>query len=100
VLNAAGLRNLTPPAFSEAIEEDSDVPPALLDQVLGSITDGDAAVVVYNTQTGGPQTDAILDAAKKARVPAIGVYETLPDGMHYFDWQTGFLTELQNALVS
>jgi zinc/manganese transport system substrate-binding protein len=100
VLNAAGLRNLTPPAFSEAIEEDSDVPPALLNQVLGSVTGGDAAAVVYNTQTGGPQTDAILDAAKTAKVPAIGVYETLPGGVHYFDWQTGFLTELQEALVS
>jgi zinc/manganese transport system substrate-binding protein len=100
VLDAAGLRNLTPPEFSEAIENDSDVPPALLNQVLGSITDGDAAVVVSNTQTGGPQTDAILDAAKTAGVPTIGVSETLPQGLHYLDWQMGFLTELQKALVS
>jgi zinc/manganese transport system substrate-binding protein len=99
-LEACGLENLTPPEFSEAIEEDTDIPPALLQSVLNRIGDGSAAVVVYNEQTGGPQTDAILDIAAENRVPAIGVSETLPEGLSYFDWQSGFLTQLQQAVLT
>jgi zinc/manganese transport system substrate-binding protein len=99
-LQAAGLENLTPPEFSEAIEDDSDVPPALLQSVLDLLGDGSADVVVYNEQTGGPQTDAILDIAAENDVPVIGVTETLPDGMRYLDWQSGFLQQLQQALLT
>jgi zinc/manganese transport system substrate-binding protein len=94
-----GMVNLTPPAFSEAIEEDGDVPPALLQQVLHLIGDGSAAVVIYNAQTGGPQTDAILEAAGENEVPAFGVTETLPAGTHYLQWQAGYLDLLRNALT-
>jgi zinc/manganese transport system substrate-binding protein len=97
-LDASGLRNLTPPAFSEAIEDGTDASPELLQQVLGEVAQ--ARIVVYNEQTGGPQTDALLAAARQAGVPTLGVTETLPDGMHYFDWQEGFLTELLKDLVS
>ncbi|MEO8262878.1 MAG: zinc ABC transporter substrate-binding protein [Pseudolysinimonas sp.] len=98
-LEAAGLRNLTPPEFSEAIEQDIDVPATLLQSVLNRIGDGSAAVVVYNAQTGGPQTDAILDVASDNSVPAIGLTEILPDDVGYVDWQSGFLQELLRALT-
>jgi zinc/manganese transport system substrate-binding protein len=94
-----GLVNLTPPEFSEAIEEDSDVPPVLLQQVLNLLGDGSAALVVYNEQTGGPQTDAILDVASENGVPAIGVTETLPTGEDYLTWQGGYLDQLATALT-
>jgi zinc/manganese transport system substrate-binding protein len=87
LLDRMGFVNLTPPEFSEAIEEDSDIPPALLQGVLNLVGDGSAAIVVYNEQTGGPQTDAVIDVATDNRVPAIGVTETLPDGMTYVQWQ-------------
>jgi zinc/manganese transport system substrate-binding protein len=99
LLEALGLENLTPPEFSEAIEEDSDVPPALLQSVLNLLGDGSAALVVYNEQTGGPQTDAILDIAGENRIPAIGVTETLPTGVDYIGWQAGYLDVLQNGLL-
>ncbi len=87
LLDRMGFENLTPPEFSEAIEEDSDVPATLLQSVLNLIGDGSAAIVVYNEQTGGPQTDAVIDVATDNQVPAIGVTETLPDGMSYVQWQ-------------
>ncbi len=98
LLMSTGLVNLTPPGFSEAIEEDADVPAALLQQVLNLIADGSAAVVVYNEQTGGPQTDAILDIAAENGVPVIGVTETLPTGTDYLRWQNGYLDLLSAAL--
>jgi zinc/manganese transport system substrate-binding protein len=98
-LEASGLRNITPPEFTEAIEDGTDVPPALLQSVLNLIGDGSAALVVYNIQTGGPQTDAVLDIASENQVPAIGVTETLPADTSYFDWQQRFLVQVQEALL-
>jgi zinc/manganese transport system substrate-binding protein len=98
LLDRMGFENLTPPEFSEAIEEDSDIPPALLQTVLNLIGDGSAAIVVYNEQTGGPQTDAVLDVATDNQVPAIGVTETLPDDMGYVQWQNSIQEAILAAL--
>lgn len=99
LLEAMGFENITPPAFSEAIEEDSDVSPTLLQSVLNLIGDGSAALVAYNAQTGGPQTDAVLDIAAENRVPTVAVTETLPDGMHYVAWQRGLQQAFLSAVV-
>lgn len=99
VLDALGLENLTPPEFSEAIEDDTDIPPTLLQQVLDLIADGSASLVVYNAQTGGPQTDAMLIAAAEARVPAVAVSETLPPGTGYVGWQQQVLDDIEGALA-
>jgi len=96
LVHNAALKNLTPPEFTEAIEQDTDVAPALLQQVLNLIPE--ASVVIVNGQTGGPQTDAVIDAAGDAGVPWIEVTETLPAGMHYVEWQSGILDLLEDAL--
>lgn len=96
LLEAMGFVNLTPPAFSQAIEEDADVPPALLQSVLNLLGDGSAVLVAYNPQTGGPQTDAVIDVATDNRVATVAATETLPEGMHYVAWQRG----LQQAFLS
>jgi zinc/manganese transport system substrate-binding protein len=96
LLSAAGLTNLTPPEFTEAIEEDTDVAPALLQQVLNLVPE--AAVVVINGQTGGPQTDAVVDIAGQAGVPWFAVTETLPEGLDYVTWQAGIIDLLEDSL--
>jgi len=98
LLSAFGFENLTPPDFTEAIEQDTDVPPALLREVLGLVSAADTAIVVYNGQTGGPQTDAVLAAAKDAGVPAVAVTETLPAGMHYLGWQASLQRDILTAI--
>ena len=97
LLRTPGLKDLTPPAFSQAIEEDTDVPPALLQEVLNLIPE--AAVVVVNAQTGGPQTDAVIDMAGENDVPWFAVTETLPDGQDYVSWQSGIIDQLEAALA-
>jgi zinc/manganese transport system substrate-binding protein len=86
LLEAAGLVNKTPEEFSEAIEEDTDVPPAVLQQTVGLFTDGQVALLAYNAQTGGPQTDTVLKAAEQNDVPVVPVTETLPEGETYLTW--------------
>jgi zinc/manganese transport system substrate-binding protein len=98
LLEAAGLKNLTPDEFSEAIEEDTDVPPTVLQDTLALFDGGSVKALVYNEQTGGPQTDAVLEAAEKNGVPAVPVTETLPDGVDYIQWMTATLTAVSDAL--
>jgi zinc/manganese transport system substrate-binding protein len=98
LLDAMGFENLTPRDFSKAIEEDGDVSPALLQRVLNLIGDGSATLVAYNAQTGGPQTDAVLDVAADNQVPAVAVSEVLPEGMHYVAWQRAIQQEFVAAV--
>ncbi|NYD69568.1 metal ABC transporter solute-binding protein, Zn/Mn family [Herbiconiux flava] len=98
LLDAAGLANRTPDEFSEAIEEDTDVPPLVLNETLALFDDKSIDVLVYNEQTGGPQTDAVLEAAEKNGIPAVPVTETLPDGVDYVEWMTANLKAVSDAL--
>jgi zinc/manganese transport system substrate-binding protein len=99
LLEAMGFDDLTPPAFSEAVEEDSDIPPALLQSVLNLLGDGSAELVVFNAQTSGPQTDAVIDVATDNHVPAVGVTEILPEGMHYVAWQRAIQESFLSAVT-
>ena len=98
LLDRMGLENLTPSEFSDAVEEDTDVAPALLRDVLDRIRDGSVDLVVFNAQTGGPVTDAVLEAAEAAGVPTVAVSETLPEGMHYVGWQQSVQRDIVEAL--
>lgn len=98
VLAALGMKVVTPIAFSEAIEQGTDAPAQVLEQTLATLTPGDAQLLVYNVQTSGPQTDAVLAAAKKAGIPAVPVSETLPPGFDYVTWQRGVLATIAQAL--
>jgi zinc/manganese transport system substrate-binding protein len=43
-------------------------------------------LLAYNSQTEGPQTLALKDAAEGAGVPVLNFSETLPDGKSYLQW--------------
>lgn len=98
LLAALGMKVVTPVAFSRAIEQGTDAPAAVLEQTLATLTSGDAKLLVYNVQASGPQTDAVLAAAKKAGVPAVPVSETLPPGFDYITWQRGVLATIAQTL--
>lgn len=99
LLQDAGLVDVTPPAFSAAIEEETDVPPAVLSQTLGLFAGGGVDVLVYNSQTTGPQTEQVLAAARAAGVPVVAVTETLPAGQDVPGWMAANVAALQEALA-
>lgn len=99
LLDALGLENRTPEAFSEAIEEDTDVAPGVLQQTINLFTRHEVVLLVDNEQTTGPQTEAVLTAASDAGIPRVPVTETLPAGMHYLDWQAGLIARIAAALA-
>ena len=100
LLEAAGLEDKTPEAFSEAVEEGTDVPPLVLQETLALFDAKSVALLVYNAQTGGPQTDAVVSAAEKNGIPVVGVTETMPTDADYFSWMQSNIDAVAAALGS
>ncbi|UDY24498.1 metal ABC transporter solute-binding protein, Zn/Mn family [Nocardioides sp. Kera G14] len=98
LLEAAGLVNKTPEEFSEGIEEGTDVSPAVLKETTDLFATKAVKILAYNEQTTGPETDAVLKAAKENGIPVVGVRETLPDGQDYLAWMADDLAQIQSAL--
>ncbi|QEW04671.1 metal ABC transporter substrate-binding protein [Microbacterium lushaniae] len=95
---AAGLENVTPDAFTEAVEEGQDVPPSTLLEALRLLEDGDVRVVIANAQTGGPETEGTIRAAESAGIPVVEFAETLPEGQTYLSWMDENVAALTDAL--
>jgi len=102
LLSACGLVNLTPPAFSEAVEEGIDVSPRVLSRTLRLFDPADpgVSVLIQNIQTDDAATRLVRQAASEAGVPVVPVTETLPAGLGYLDWMRGNLHALRTALGS
>lgn len=98
LLDAMGLVNKTPGEFSEAIEEDTDVAPAVQRETLKLYSDHVVKLLAYNEQTTGPQTEAVLKAAKDNGIPVVPVTETLPSGEDYVSWMTKNVAAIGAAL--
>lgn len=99
LLDAAGLVNRTPPQFSAAIENETDVSPAVLADTLQLFSGHQVRALVYNSQTTGSQTEAVLAAAKSAGIAVVAVTETLPSGVGYVEWMQRTVTALRDAVV-
>ncbi|WP_407652650.1 metal ABC transporter solute-binding protein, Zn/Mn family [Amycolatopsis cynarae] len=101
LLEAAKVTDVTPPGFSKAVEQESDVPPAAYAEVNALVSGKQIKAVVNNAQTVTPATRALVDNAKKAGLPVVDVTETLPAGTtDYIAWMTGQVTALAGALNS
>ncbi|OUM39777.1 metal ABC transporter solute-binding protein, Zn/Mn family [Arthrobacter sedimenti] len=100
LLEAAGLENVTPEEFSEAIEEETDVPVAVLQEMKTLVSGGTLAFLAYNGQTEGSQTEAVRSAADDAGLPVLDFTETLPEGEDYVSWMTANTESIAAALAS
>ncbi|MET1064474.1 MAG: zinc ABC transporter substrate-binding protein [Arthrobacter sp.] len=99
LLEAAGLDNQTPDEYTAAIEEDTDVPPAVLKATTDLMKSGSIRLLAYNQQTEGPQTVEVKDAATAAGVPVVNFSETLPEGKSYVQWMSGNVDNIGKALA-
>ncbi|MET0812154.1 MAG: zinc ABC transporter substrate-binding protein [Microbacterium sp.] len=98
--NAAGLANVAPEAFTEAVEEGRDVPPSTLLEALKLVQGGSVRAVIVNAQTGGAETTAVTDEADAAGIPVVEFTETLPEGQTYLSWMQSNIEALGRALTS
>ncbi|MCH6230466.1 zinc ABC transporter substrate-binding protein [Microbacterium sp. CFH 31415] len=100
LIAAAGLENVTPDAFTEAVEEGQDVAPATLLESIARFEDGDVKLVVTNTQTAGAETAQIVGEADGRGIPSMAFSETLPEGQTYISWMQANIEALSGALES
>ena len=101
MLQAAGARVLTPPSLQSAIMNGTDPSPQDIATEEGLITGHKVKALLYNQQVTDSLTSTFLADAKKARVPVVGVYETMPvPGYNYQSWMLAEVTALQKAVVN
>jgi len=63
------------------------------------IEGGTLALLAYNEQTAGPETERVLALAESTGLPIVPVAETLPEGMGYLEWMSTVLDEVGAALA-
>lgn len=101
LIETTGLTDATPPEFSEAVEEDTDPPAAVVAATL-ALFDPAAAdpirALIVNAQTETPTTDQVRQAAQAVGVPVVEFTETLPEGTDYLGWMTAQIEALTAAL--
>ena len=55
-------------------------------------------LLIYNSQVSEKLTERLRDIAKRAKIPVIGVTETMPPNVKFQDWLLGELDVLDKAL--
>ncbi|WP_447005313.1 metal ABC transporter solute-binding protein, Zn/Mn family [Saccharothrix isguenensis] len=99
LLDTAGVEDITPESFSEAVENETDIPAAALADVTALIDQKQITALVNNAQTENAATRQVVDRAKAVGVPVAEVTETLPeDATGYLDWMTKQVDSLVGAL--
>jgi len=101
LVEEAGLTDVTPPEFSEAVEEDTDPAPAVVADVLALFGPGGTSLraLIVNAQTETPTTEQVRAAAQGVGVPVVEMTETLPEGQpSYTAWMGAQVEALTAAL--
>lgn len=99
LLQSAKLTDATPKAFSDAVENDTDVPAGAVNEYKQLIATKQVKALINNAQTVTPLTQDVVGQAKAAGIGVVDVTETLPQGVtDYIGWMTGEVDALAGAL--
>jgi zinc/manganese transport system substrate-binding protein len=99
LLQAMGMKILTPFVFQSDIMNGVDPSPEDITLEDNLFTNHQVKVFCYNQQVVDALTASFKNAAEKADVPVVGVYETMPTpGYDYQTWMMAELTALEKAV--
>jgi zinc/manganese transport system substrate-binding protein len=56
-------------------------------------------VMFYNKQASNKAVQRLVDLARKAKIPVVGVTETTPPGLTYQNWMLAQLNDIEKALA-
>lgn len=100
LLKAMGMRILTPFVFQADIMNGVDPAPEDITIEDGFLTEHDAKVFCYNQQVVDSLTASIKHTALSAKVPVVGVYETMPTpGYDYQAWMLAEVKAIEAAVA-
>lgn len=94
----AALPDVTPPEFTEAIEEETDPPAAAVAELQDMIVNREVRLLAHNPQTESPVVGDVVAKARDSGVPVVELTETLPPGRDYVTWMSGQIEALSTAL--
>ena len=101
MLEAMGFDILTPFSLQKAIMDGTDPSPQDVTTQNDLFVNKKVKVFAYNQQVTNDLTKSFLEAAKKAEIPVVGVYETMPTpGYNYQSWMMAEVTALEKALAN
>lgn len=100
LVSAAGLTDKTPEGFAEAVEEGSDVAPAIMLAASTVIKNGEVKAVLANEQTSDAATQQIVTEAEAAGIPVARFTELLAPGQTYLDWLRAGIAALEQAVAT
>jgi zinc/manganese transport system substrate-binding protein len=98
LIEDAGLDDVTPTEFVEAIEEETDPPAEAVADIQALVAQRQVRVVIHNPQTETPVVADVLSKAHEADLPVVDMTETLPAGKDYVAWMTEQVQALSAAL--
>lgn len=99
LLQAAGTVNATPFSFQADIMNGTDPSPQGVTHENDLFSQHKVKAFVYNQQVTDALTQGFITQAKKAGVPIIGVYETMPTpGYTYQSWMLAEVHALMKAI--
>jgi zinc/manganese transport system substrate-binding protein len=100
MLEAAGTKNLTPFSLQADIMNGTDPAPQNVTLQNGLFSGRKVKVFVHNQQVTDSLTESFVQAAKRAGIPVVGVYETMPTpGYDYQSWMLAEVKALEKAVV-
>lgn len=101
LIEAAGLRNVTPKAFQDAVMKGADPSPQDVAAMQQVFKKRGAKAFLYNQQVTDSLTASFVDLAHKNRVPVVGVYETMPTPEYTYQlWMLAEVKAIQRALTT
>lgn len=96
LVKTAGYRNVTPAAFSRAVEEGRDIPPATLREATSLIKSGNVDAIFINSSTQTAQVNQLLSVNNK--VPNYGFSELLPHDPDTLKYSGGYFEMLDASI--
>ncbi len=101
LLQAAGIANLTPFSMQADIMNGTDPAPQAVAAQNGLLSGRRVNLLVYNEQVTDTITQSFRQAAARAGVPVVGVYETMPTpGYNYQSWMMAELQAIERAVTN
>lgn len=99
LLQAMGVDNLTPLRMQLDIMNGTDPSPQDITDQYRLLSGHRVRVFVYNAQVVDPLTMSFRSAARKAHIPVVAVYETMPTpGFDYQRWMLAETNSLARAI--
>ena len=94
----AGYKNATSAEFSEAVEEDRDIPPAVMKEAMDLIRRNGVGAIFVNSSTQTSQIESLLSA--NPEMPVFGFSELLIQDPDTLEYDGGYFEMLDSAIMT